>query len=176
MNEDTRKSMASSASENWCTPTTVLDKVRKVNNIALDPCSNVHSVVNSKKIIIPPDDGLSANWKSLVDEAGGGLVYVNPPYGRKVSSWVRKCVLEYAAGCEIVLLVGARTETKWFQNWIFATAQAVCFWKGRITFVDGENKERNDPAFFPSAVAYWGLNENEFISSFKDAGQVFRLD
>lgn len=173
MKESTRKSMSSSASAHWCTPEKVLEPVRRVNEIALDPCSNAFSVVGAKTSISLPDNGLEAEWAEMALEAGGGLVFVNPPYGREIKSWVQKSVIESARGAEIVLLTAARTETKWFQTWGLATCQAVCFWKGRVTFIDGTGKKRSDPAFFPSALLYWGPNVHKFIEEFSHHGVVF---
>src|SRR5690606_37002574 len=145
--------MSSSASAHWCTPEEVLNLVYTVGDIALDPCSNDHSIVVSKRFNTPEqENGLALEWSAIAQEAGGGLVFVNPPYGREISKWVKKCVIESARGAEIIALVGARTETKWFQEWIFPTAQSVCFWKGRITFIDGTGQGRVNPAFFPSAL------------------------
>lgn len=176
MNEETRKNMASSQSVHWCSPTNLLDCVYEVNDVALDPCSNKLSVVQAKRAILPDDrDGLNASWATEVHEVGGGLVYVNPPYGRQAKAWVQKAVIESARGSEIILLVGARTETKWFQDWLFATAHAICFWKGRLTFIDGTGQGRSNPAFFPSAVAYWGPQPEHFIRVFSAKGRTLGL-
>ena len=176
MDEDTRKRMASSKSAHWCTPTKVLDPVRQVNNIALDPCSNLFSIVEPKKAVLLEngEDGLQLPWAELAEDLGG-LVYVNPPYGKVIKYWIQKCVIESARGAEIIALVGARTETKWFQDWIMATAQAVCFWKGRLTFIDGTGQGRKNPAFFPSAVVYWGPNTAKFLQEFEDKGTCIPL-
>jgi hypothetical protein len=37
------------------------------------------------------------------------------------------------------------------------TADALCFWKGRIKFVGAR-----DPAPFPSLIAYWGNDTDRF--------------
>ena len=103
------------------------------------------------------------------------IVFVNPPYGRAIKKWVEKCREEAAKGCEIVLLVAGRVDTKWFQENIFATAQAVCFWKGRIKFIDLSTGLQGDPAFFPSVVAYWGQARGAFNDAFGDKGRVIHL-
>lgn len=177
MDKETRERMASSASAHWCTPEKILEPIRQVNTIALDPCSNLYSIVEPKKAILPPQDGLALCWKDLVDEVeGGGLIFCNPPYGKEVRYWIQKCAIESARGCEIVLLTAARTETKYFQNWVLGTAQRCCLLKGRVTFIDGTGQGRNNPAFFPSALTYWGPNPERFDDVFKDKGYIIKCD
>lgn len=71
-----------------------------------------------------PEDGLALPW--------WGLVWLNPPYGRKhTHAWLQKL----AAHGSGIALVNARTDTAWFHE-ATATATAVCFLKGRVRFVD----------------------------------------
>ena len=76
-------------------------------------------------------------------------------------------VYEAALGEEIIALLPARVDTKWFQEDIFPTAAAICFWKGRLTFLGAPA-----PALFPSAVVYWGPNVQRFVSAFQTAGTI----
>jgi hypothetical protein len=65
-----------------------------------------------------------------------------------------------------IALVFARTETDWFQRWIFPTARAILFVSGRIHFyrVDGSRAKGN--AGSPSAlVAYGTTAANTLFSS-----------
>ena len=60
------------------------------------------------------DDGLSQPWE--------GRIWLNPPYGREIGSWLRRAAQAGAEGHLIVALVPARsTGTQW---WIEATAAA----------------------------------------------------
>jgi hypothetical protein len=105
-----------------------------------------------------------------------GLVFVNPPYGKrkkgegeaKIALWARKIAEEAAAGVQIIALVPARTETAWFQHmW---TAQALCFWRGRIKFLLEGKMAFSAP--FPSVLPYWGRNVGEFVEAFAPVGQI----
>lgn len=190
MQEQTRQSMASSERVDWGTPRVVLDPLEAFGGIELDPCANLRSVVEPKKGIYLPDDGLVASWSDLVQPEYGdtisawgepyysppGVAFINPPYGRAVKKWMEKCKEEAANGCEIVSLVAARVDTKWFHENIFASAQAVCFWKGRIKFIDLSTGQAGDPAFFPSAVVYWGPRANLFEKVYATKGKVIRLN
>lgn len=156
----------SSKSDEWRTPQVFLDRVREVSPIALDPCAPLDNPhwTDAPEALTEEDDGLKGSWYTQTL----GLVYVNPPYSA-VKQWVEKAVQEAAEGREIVLLVPARVDTKWFQL-VWDYAQAVCFWKGRIQFVGGKSG-----APFPSAIAYYGPQVRRFEKAFDDAGKVVRL-
>jgi len=149
----------SSKRDSWNTPQVVLDRIRELGPIYLDPCSNEDSLVEAT--ISFTGGGLDVDW---YEAAGGRLIYVNPPYGRKIGEWVSRCA-RFGKLCEVVALLPARVETKWFENvW---SADAVCFWRGRLRFVGA----RWD-APFPSAVAYWGHRRYRFADAFSDVGRV----
>lgn len=80
---------------------------------------------------------------------GGYKVFCNPPYGREIGKWVKKCFEEVRYnGCELaVMLIPARTDTKWFHDYIYEEAYEIRFIKGRLKFGDCKNA-----APFPSMV------------------------
>ena len=81
---------------------------------------------------------------------GGQIVFCNPPYGRPISGWIRKCWQEgQKPGTVVVALVPARTDTKWFHNYIWHKAE-IRFIKGRLKFGNAKNT-----APFPSMIAIW---------------------
>lgn len=53
---------------------------------------------------------------------------MNPPYGRVIGEWVKKA---HDARCTVVGLLPARTDTKWFHEWIHGKAE-VRFIKGHL--------------------------------------------
>lgn len=165
--------LLSSKSEHWCTPPEFLAKVRSLNTIHLDPCSNIFSTVGAKNTITLPQDGLTVPWSC--DPVQDGLVYVNPPYGRALPRWVAKAAAEGLEGTEILMLTPARTDTRWFHAGILDTADAICFLKGRLKFVDGTTGQSGNPATFPSLVSYWGRNSKKFEDIFKELGMVIQL-
>lgn len=158
--------MFSSEASDWCTPEEIIYLVNQINGgIGLDPCSNAGSLVKAKTEWCGPPSGpcgLTSEW------GGHGLVYVNPPYGRVVSAWTTKASAEGKLGTEIAMLLPARVDTKWWQVDV-VTAQAVCFWRGRLTFLGAPSG-----APFPSAVAYWGPNVDRFIELFGQFGWTVR--
>ena len=92
-------------------------------------------------------------------------MFCNPPYGREISKWVRKCYEESRKpNTTVVLLIPSRTDTRYFHDYILDKAE-VRFIKGRLTFwdLDGEKFKNKDfksmtPAPFPSLLAIFRSN------------------
>lgn len=159
----------SSARSDWQTPECVLWRVRQLGPVAIDPCAGGETRIGRVNLT---GLGLDVSWLEYVDIVPDPerslLAYVNPPYGRAMGAWMAKC-REEGAAMDVVALVPARTDTAWFAT-IWDSARAICFWRGRITFVGAEH-----PAPFPSAVVYWGEKVAHFDAAFSDAGKVVWL-
>src|SRR5437764_933372 len=106
------KVLLASKDMTWNTPQNIIDLVRQIDPIHLDPCSNVTSIVGARVSweLGRDGDSLARSWACL------GLVYVNPPYGREIKPWATKIVLEGVRCTEICALVPSRTDTVWFQS------------------------------------------------------------
>ena len=80
-----------------------------------------------------------------------GGVWCNPPYGKDIINWVRKASEEYVKDYNrfVVMLLPARTDTKWFQQYVYNKAY-LWFVDGRLRF--GDNTAT---APFPSVVAVY---------------------
>lgn len=129
-----------SATDQWATPQSFFDILNAEFNFTLDPCADA---TNAKcaKFFTKEDDGLSKSWD-------GEKVFCNPPYGKEIGKWVKKCAEAVAGGgCNLtVMLVPARTDTRWFHEFIYGKAE-VRFIKGRLKFGDSKNS-----APFPSMI------------------------
>jgi site-specific DNA-methyltransferase (adenine-specific) len=130
----------SSASGNWATPQDFFDKQNEEFHFTLDPCAD-DTNHKCERYYTEEQDGLKQDWS-------GEIVFCNPPYGRDVQKWVKKCFDEvYSGKCRCaVMLLPARTDTRWFHDYIYHRAE-VRFVKGRLKF--GDQKQ---PAPFPSMV------------------------
>ena len=148
----------------WTTPTSVLDVVMQVGPIALDPCSNEHSLVVSPHKF--DYEGLTNSWFEKCQNQG--LAFVNPPYNN-VKAFVKKCVLEGLGGTEIILLVAARMDTKW-SHACLDSADAMCFWEGRIKFGNPPPESAGNAPSIPSVFYYWGQNRRLFMNRFMHYG------
>jgi len=159
---------ATGGSDTWRTPEAVLERVRRIAPIDLDPCTSKANPVLARHWLTEREDGLVGSWASAVRP--GSLVYVNPPYS-SAAAWATKVAEEARENAlEIVSLVAARPDSRWFYRLVWDTAQAVCFWRGRLRFVGATSS-----APFPSAVVYHGERLWAFEAAFHDAGRVLRL-
>lgn len=64
------------------------------------------------RLLPKEQDGLSQDW-------GTRRVFCNPPYGKTMLAWARKCYEALRGGALIVLLPHARTDTRWFHDWVY---------------------------------------------------------
>lgn len=135
----------SSRSEDWATPQYLFDALNAEFQFTLDPCAN-ETNHKCKNYYTKTEDGLSKSWQ-------GNTVFCNPPYGKEIVLWVSKCCAESRKhGIVVVMLIPARTDTKWFHKYIYNNPEAeIRFIKGRLKF--GESKNY---APFPSMVVVFG--------------------
>ena len=108
-------------------------------------------------------NGLASRWH--------GNVFVNPPYGRSIGTWVEKSVSEVSRVDQILLLTPARTDTRWFG--ILRDYSRV-FIRGRLRFFNRMGVSPA-PAPFPSMITYLGDERSHFTSHFAHLGDVFTL-
>ena len=152
--------VAQAAREDWRTPEAVVELLHLLwdGPPDLDPCSGPGSIVQARRRIEPPDDGLAETWP--------GRVFVNPPFG-ELSRWAAKCVEEKRQrGAEVVLLLPSRTDTRYWHAHV-RRAQAICFWRGRLKFLGAPAA-----APFPVALAYFGPRPWAFQQVFSAKGMV----
>lgn len=117
--------MFSSATAEWSTPQDFFEKINSEFHFTLDVCATPHNA-KCKEFYTKEQDGLSLPWN--------GTVWCNPPYGRETGSWVRRAYLSNkAGGSTVVMLLPARTDTRWFHEYIYHHAE-IRFIKGRLKF------------------------------------------
>lgn len=134
--------MFSSKTDQWSTPQDLFDELDKEFHFTLDPCAD-ETNHKCEKYYTKEQDGLEQTW---VNET----VFCNPPYGKEIGKWVEKCYLSAKAYTHTicVMLIPARTDTKWFHNYIYNNPNTeVRFLKGRLKFGDSKNS-----APFPSMI------------------------
>lgn len=121
----------------------------KMFGFTLDVCANIDNYKVSN-YFTEEDNALSQSWKTK------GRWWMNPPWGREytkktgysIGDWMKKAVQEFMRGNEGACIVSARTDTKWWQNWV-KDAPYIWFPKGRVAFIkDGGIKTKPN---FPSA-------------------------
>lgn len=134
------RGMFSSNTPEWATPSAFFAALDAEFHFNLDPCATKQNAKCSD-FYTADTDGLTQNW-------GGRRVFCNPPYGRTIRDWVRKCSEEARKPETVVVaLLPARTDTGWFHDYIYHKAKAVRFIRGRLHFNDSPNA-----APFPSMI------------------------
>jgi site-specific DNA-methyltransferase (adenine-specific) len=117
----------SSSTDEWATPQYIFDSLNKEFEFTLDPCA-LPSNAKCKRYFTPQDNGLLQDW-------GGETVFCNPPYGKAITDWIRKCSEESKKpNTIIVALIPARTDTRYFHDYIYRKAKEIRFIKGRLKF------------------------------------------
>ena len=130
--------MFSSKTPEWATPQDLFDRLNEKYHFNLDSASTDENAKCQNHYTVS-DDGLAKSW-------GGYTVFCNPPYGREIGKWVEKAYNEsLKPNTLIVMLLPARTDTKWFHN--YCVKGKIEFIKGRLKFGGCKNS-----APFPSMI------------------------
>jgi len=152
--------------DTWQTPAWYLNRVRAIDPIGLDPCTTADNPTKAANFCAPPWDGLARVWSGL------GLVFVNPPYGKSLEAWSKKIFWEAVRGSELVVLVPARPDTRWFDR-LDRVAAARCFHDKRIRFVHPETGIEAKAPKFPNCTFYFGGRTERFRQAFSDCGRIY---
>ncbi len=124
----------------------MFDQLNEEFEFALDVCASEKNHKCEKYFDIEKD-GLKQDWSKDV-------CWMNPPYGRKIGRWVMKAASEAWNGATIVCLLPARTDTRWFHDYIWDAENCyprkgveIRFLKGKLKFEGAKNS-----APFPSMI------------------------
>ena len=131
--------MFSSKTDQWSTPPIFFNTLNDEFHFSLDACA---SSENAKCVnyYTKEQNSLIQDWT--------GTIWCNPPYGREISKWIKKGYCSSINGNTVVMLLPARTDTKWFHEYIYNKPNVeLRFIKGRLKFGDCKNA-----APFPSMV------------------------
>ena len=166
--EAVRAHVANNSGNNeWYTPAKYIDLAREVmGGIDCDPATSeiANQTVKAKTIFTAEDDGLAQTWR--------GRVWMNPPYAQPLMSDFAEAVSAKFESGEIeqaCILVNNATETQWFQRMV-SVANAVCFPKSRIKFLDPQGKP--GAPLQGQVIIYMGDNIELFVAAFKLEGAV----
>ena len=140
------KGMFTGSSDEWETPQEFFDAVNEIYGFDLDVCAT-HANAKCERYFTKAENGLVQEWS--------GICWMNPPYGREIPFWVQKA-FESALNPDtvVVCLLPARTDTRWWHDYVIAHAHSIEFLKGRLRF-SGKGS-----APFPSALVVFGSLSN----------------
>ena len=137
----------------WGTPQRLFDELDREFHFTRDVCA---SRENFK---------VTAFWDKEDDALNGkewsGTLWMNPPYGRAIGTWLKKA-FESRATAMTVCLIPARTCSRWWHQWVMQ-ADEIRFIKGRLRFQGAE-----DGAKFPSAIVIF-KRRNPFCNGRSDS-------
>ena len=118
-----------SVTDEWATPRFLFDALNAEFGFTLDPCATAENA-KCKKFYTRAEDGLSRGWEEEI-------VFMNPPYGREISAWMRKAYESSRGSALVVCLIPARTDTNWWHR--YAMRGEIRFFKGRLKFGSSQN-------------------------------------
>ncbi len=150
--------LLSSKTDEWSTPQSHFAKWNEeFGPFDLDPCATAENA-KAPKYYTREQEGLLQPWF--------GKVWINPPYGRGIGRWVaaaaeqtlRLGLFKALEGLElsaipfhlpdlVVMLLPARTDTRWWHDYVIPYASEIRFIRGRLKFGGAKNS-----APFPSAL------------------------
>ena len=146
MNRGAKQCMFSSKTDLWETPQKFFDGLDAEFHFDLDVCA-IPENAKCSAYYTPEMDGLTQPWY--------GRCWCNPPYGREIGKWVKKAAQSAEEGSLIVMLLPARTDTRWFHEYIYGKAE-IRFVCGRLKFGGG-----NCNAPFPSMICIFRPKKDE---------------
>jgi site-specific DNA-methyltransferase (adenine-specific) len=143
----------SSESTEYWTPRPLFAQLHREFKFTLDACATRANAC-CRRFFSLTSDGLAHSW-------AGEVVFMNPPYGRKVvDRWVAKAYAENDA--TVVCLLPARTETVWWHTYVMR-AQEIRFVCGRVAFSHPGRQTWTAP--FPSVLVVFRKGMRGTIAS-----------
>lgn len=141
-------------SDEWSTPPDFFAKLHEQHCFTLDAAasfqnSTVTNYFGLDHVLRDQRDALAVpNWADF-----GKSIWCNPPYSLG-AKFIAKAVEATTKGATVVMLLPARTDTKWYQTYVWDTVKE-CFRPGvHVNFVKGRLKFGGSQtgAPFPSIV------------------------
>lgn len=146
----------------WYTPSWIFKELGI--SFDVDPASphDMESEVPATVKYTVFDDGLKKPWY--------GKVWLNPPYGPKTETWIRR-LIEHGTG---IACVFSRTDARWCQD-AMRESSAMLFIAGRIQFIPGrENQHKKSRCGAGTVLFAFGTECAEALSNLSDRGIFIR--
>lgn len=143
--------MFSKATDEWETPQATFDALDREFVFELDVAATRE---NAKMLPCYTfmDNALAQDWSRRFGNGLAPICWMNPPYSQ-CREFMAKAKAESLKGCTVVCLVPARTDTRWWHEYVYFgdglywPGVEVRFIKGRLKFGNSTNS-----APFPSVV------------------------
>lgn len=144
-------------STTWLTPSWIVDALGPFD---LDPCG-YPGWATAERLICLPDDGLSVAWD--------GRVWLNPPYGREVWTWLNRLAAHGDGGTALIF---ARTETAGFVEQVWRRASGLLFLHGRLHFHTPDGARAAANAGEPSVLVGYGRRDAARLAAAAEDGVI----
>ena len=129
-----------SRGSDWATPLELFEELDKEFHFTLDVCASDWNK-KYKKFFSEKENGLLQNW-------GKNVCFMNPPYGKVLSDWMKKAFESAKKGATVVCLVPAATDTYWWHE--FALRGEIRYLRGRPRFLTKKGEWQQ--TFSPSVI------------------------
>ena len=146
-------------SNEWETPRSLFKDLDDEFNFTIDVCATKDNT-KCERFYNKQSNGLAQSWENEI-------AFMNPPYGREIGTWIEKAYRESLNGAIVVCLIPARTDTRYWHDYIFPNAE-VRFLKGRVKFLNnGEEVE------YIEQLGLFGEEQSEVVTSDGDMPAPF---
>lgn len=154
---------STSASDTWFTPPHIFQPLGKFD---LDPAAPIENRdwIGATRTFTELEDGLAQSWE--------GRVWLNPPYGRGIDRWMRKMAEHVKNGGAGIAFIFARTDTKYWQQYVFPVASGILWLEGRVKFCDPTGRPGKYPAPAPSALIAYTPSDLEILAEACETGKI----
>jgi len=132
-------------SERWVTPPEIFDPLHLEFGFDLDAAADSETTRLPRYL-----------WDALVlDDWPGERIWLNPPYGRKLESFVRRAAAEAAKGKTVVAMIPLRGRAAWWHEAVIGRAVEVRFVRKRPRFLTPEGERPKFMMSCDSAIIVW---------------------
>ena len=139
----------------WLTPP---DLLKKLGRFDLDTCAAVGRPWDcAERNYTVEENGLLQRWS--------GRVWCNPPYGKEAAAFVAR-MTEHKLGLALIFM---RPDTRWFQDYVLASARYLFLLRGRVRFcrIDGTPGQAPNAA---SCLVAWDKSELALLEELQAQG------
>ena len=168
-NRNKWKTLFSSQDEAWRTPPGVFAHFDKKYHFNFDAAASPYNAL-TKQYFTKNENALERDWCKKGKGKKKRVIWLNPPYSRSLYKWIEKAYTESKKGCTVAVLVFARTDTRWWHDFVLPHAYKIYFIKGRLRFgnatagapfLDSKTGKIKGPATAPSCVIIFKRNRQK---------------
>jgi len=152
--------------------------------IYLDPATEIDNPVRAETYYTETQDGLKQDWecqhlagnelvKTYIEDGLPFGVFVNPPYGKVIPTWIEKIGDEARKGRHIVaLLPASRTETHYWQSHLInERLSAILYVRKRLRFIDSSGKPQGGNPYASTLMLFNG-DVGAFYTHLRAEGKI----